>query len=805
MLEKYNRDHEKNYVQYWLDNGTYAFDPKSSKKIYSIDTPPPFTSGELHMGHALSYAFFDFVARYKRMKGFNVYYPQGWDTQGFPTEVKVEKKYGRLPPVEFRKKCVEWTGEFIKIMKDQMNQLGFSPDWSFEYRTMDPEYHKKVQYSLIKMYNSQLVFRGKHPVFWCPRCVSAIAKAETEDSQKNGILNYVIFKGPNNENLEIATTRPELMHACVAVMYHPEDERYKNLKGKEITTALGKKVKVFPDKDVEKEFGTGLLMVCTFGDNQDVVWTHRYKLEIIDAIDDYGKLINSGEFDGLKLEEAKKKIIEKLKSEGKITKQEPLQQNVKVHDRCKRPIELKSSMQWFAKIKEHKDKIKNFAKKIKWVPAFGINYLNDWADNIDWDWCISRHRVFGTPLPFYVCEKCNYNEAAYLGELPFYPENPKKKNCPKCKSNLIPETTVADCWVDSSITPLIISRWEEDKEFFKKTYPSDLRPQGVEIIRTWAFYTIYRSSFLTGIPPFKSILLNGNVLAIDGRKMSKSLGNIISPKQLLEKYPVDALRQWAALSGAMAKDRPFSYEDLNRSKSFVRKLWNASAFIGKSLKKSEKIPKNLRSLDLWILTRLNQTIKEYTAHMENFEFHHALHKMHNFFWNDVCDNYLEYVKYRIYGENKEEKESAQYILYQILINSLKLLAPFMPFTTEAIFQELFKEKENDSIHVQEWPKNLKIKELNDLEMWKMQIFNNIVSEIRSHKASKRMALNAELDNVSLEFKKGEEIPEDSCEDLKQILKIKKIDLKNNASYSSIIWIGENKEEVRIALGKAPSD
>ncbi len=758
--------------KYWEENNTYKFNKSSKKEVYSIDTPPPFTSGELHMGHVLSYSFFDFVARYKRMRGFEVFYPQGWDTQGFPTETKVEKKYGRLPPVEFREKCVEWTREFIARMKTQMIDLGFSPDWSYEYKTMDPEYHRKVQLSLIQMYEKKMVYRGEHPVFWCTKCSSAIAKAETEEIESQGVLNYIIFKGPKGEPLQIATTRPELMHACVAVMYNPEDSRYKHLEGKEIETALGKKVKVIPDKDVEKEFGTGLLMVCTFGDIQDVAWTHRYNFPIIEAIDEHGKLINAGEFNGIRIAEAKKKIIEKLKAEGKILKQEPLKQAVKVHDRCKTPIELKNSLQWFANIKAHKEEIKAMANKVEWIPSFGIHYLIDWADNVDWDWCISRHRIFGTPIPFYVCDKCGYNEPVEEKKLPFYVENAEKKACPKCKAQLVPEKTVCDCWVDSSITPLIIAGWPE--KGFEKLYPISLRPQGVEIVRTWAFYTIYRSGVgLTGIPPWKTILLNGNVLAPDGKKMSKSLGNVISPQQLIEKYPMDAIRQWGALSGAMAKDRPFSYEDLNRSKSFCIKLWNASKFVEGAItdyKHSKRDPK-LRTIDRWILSRLNQTIREFTEAMEKFEFHTALHSMHNFFWNDFCDNYLEYTKYRIY--DSEDKEGAQFALYSVLFNSIKLLAPFMSYSTEEIYRTLFEEKE--SIHLSSWPEPLKIEELAEEENKKMLAFNKLVSEIRQYKATNRLPQNAVIE--SMELTSEEELGEELLLEIKRISKLTNLKIK----------------------------
>ncbi|HNT60798.1 MAG TPA: class I tRNA ligase family protein, partial [Candidatus Bilamarchaeaceae archaeon] len=285
MLQKsFDNSIEQKWQKRWLEENTYAFRPEEGKPLYTLDTPPPFTSGELHMGHVLSYAYFDFVARYKRMNGFSVFYPQGWDTQGFPTEVKVEKKYGRLPPPEFRKKCMEWTEDMIAKMRESMVGMGYSPDWGYQYRTMDPEYHKTVQLSLLQMHKKGMVYRAKHPVYWCTRCRSALAKTDTEDSERSTMLNYFIFDGPDGEPLEIATTRPELMPACAAVMFHPEDERYRHLAGRKIKTALGKEVPAIADKDVLKDFGTGLLMVCTFGDKMDVIWAYRHKLPVIEAI-----------------------------------------------------------------------------------------------------------------------------------------------------------------------------------------------------------------------------------------------------------------------------------------------------------------------------------------------------------------------------------------------------------------------------------------------------------------------------------------------------------------------------------------
>ncbi len=767
LQQRYDRTIEEKWQKHWQENGTYDFDETdNTKPVYSIDTPPPFTSGELHMGHVLSYSYFDFAARFRRMRGYNVYYPQGWDTQGFPTEVKVEKKYGRLPPVQFREKCVEWTKEMIERMKTQMNQMGFSPDWKYEYRTMDPEYHRKVQLSLIQMYNDKLVYRDRYPVYWCPRCVSAVAKAELDDEERDGTLNHIKFTGPGGEDLIIATTRPELLHACEAVLFNPEDERYKNLEDAKVRTPLGKEVPAFSDKEVDREFGSGLVMVCTFGDKMDVVWMHRYKLPLYDAIDQYGKMINSGSLDGLKVADAKKKVMEELESAGKVVKRTQIKQVVKVHDRCKTPVELIPSLQWFADIKTTASHIKSLAHKIRWVPDFGISYLIDWVEGAEWDWVISRQRVFGTPLPFYFCRNCNATAPAEEKDLPFYPEKARQKACPGCEAPMEPETSTCDCWVDSSISPLIISGWPDEKKM-QRFYPVSLRPQGVEIVRTWAFYTIYRSGVaLTKIPPFETILLNGNVLAPDGKKMSKSLGNIISPAELLKDYPTDAIRQWSALSGAMAKDRPFSYEDIKFAKSFLTKVWNAARFVEACGKpKTQNTEPAL--VDRWILGRLNTTAREATADMEAFEYHHAMKKLHDFFWHDFCDNYLEYVKHRVYGEHPT-KDAALKTLNTVLETSMKLLAPLTPHISEEIFSSLYGK---GTIHREPWPE---AGEEYAADVAKVAVLNEVVSQLRQHKSRNKMPQNAELEKVRISL--PEPMEAELVEELRCISKIKEVEI-----------------------------
>ncbi|MEM0475965.1 MAG: class I tRNA ligase family protein, partial [Candidatus Norongarragalinales archaeon] len=542
----------------WERLRVYEFNARSKKPVYSIDSPPPFTSGALHMGHMLSYAYFDFAARFKRMRGFEVFYPQGWDCQGFPTEVKVRAKHPQASREEFLAAAREFTEHNIAKMRSQMRAMGFSPDWRFEYKTMTDDYHRRVQYSLLKMFEDGLIYRAKHPVLWCPKCASAIAKAETEDVQRETRLNYVFFKitapspkakskkaEKNNkefavgEKIAIATTRPEFLHACVAVAVHPEDARYASLVGAELEVPLFKqRVRVLADKDVDPAFGTGIVMICTFGDKQDVVWAYRLNLRVIEALDERGRLINAGDFNGFKAKEAREKILQALRAAELLERDEPLAQSVKIHDRCKSEVELLPSFQWFIKLKNAGEDVIRAAREMKWIPPFTLQYLIDWAQGLEWDWVISRQNVFGTPLPFWFCEKCGEIAPASEQQLPVDPARdraPHGGKCVKCGGALVGEKSVCDCWVDSSITPLAIARWPDDAEFFKKIYPATLRPQGLEIIRTWAFYTIFRCLKLTGKPPFREILINGSVLGTDGKKMSKSAGNFEDPEVLLKK------------------------------------------------------------------------------------------------------------------------------------------------------------------------------------------------------------------------------------------------------------------------------
>ncbi|MCX6772226.1 MAG: class I tRNA ligase family protein, partial [Candidatus Micrarchaeota archaeon] len=485
-------------------------------------------------------------------------------------------------------------------------------------------------------------------------------------------------------------------------------------------------------------------------------WVYKHKLPVIPAMDDGGRLKNTlpdGQFNGMKSTEAKAKLLEKFKSEGKHVKTEKLHQTVKVHDRCKKPIELLLSMQWFAKTADRSDEIIANAKKIRWVPEFGITYLEDWAKFVEWDWVISRQRVFGTPLPFWIDKQNGKAYAAEESELPFDATKTPTKKGPNGEE-LTAETSTCDCWVDSSITPLIISKWGEDEKFFARTYPADLRPQGVEIVRTWAYYTIYRCSWLTGKPPFKEILLNGNVLAPDGKKMSKSLGNIIEPDKLLVDYSADAVRTWSALSGAMAKDRPFSYQDMQFAKSFINKMINAAKLVEKSCSDYDGKSidhKHLRLADKWILSRLQKVKEQVNADWEGFQFHHATKLLHDFFWHEYCDYYLEYTKHRLYQPEvygAESKKAVQYTLRTVLLECTQLLAPVTPHLSEEIWQTFYPGK---SIHISAWP--TVEKKLENAEAEEKALFlNEIATAARQWKAERKMPLNAEIASAEISCK-----------------------------------------------------
>lgn len=776
LPKTYNpKEHEPKWQKLWEEWGIYKFDPENEvKPTYSIDTPPPYPSGEFHMGNALNWCYFDFVARYKRMKGFNVHFPQGWDCHGLPTEVRAETKFKvskkDLPIDKFRELCIQLTLEYINNMKNVMKKIGYSIDWSLEYKTMDPQYYKLTQLSFILLYEKGKLYRGEHPVNWCPRCETAIAEAEVEYVERETTLNYIRFKliDEVEKDVLIATTRPELLPACVAVAVNPNDERYFKIIGKFVEIPLfNRKVKVISDEGVDPKFGTGVVMICTYGDKTDVKWQKRHNLPQIIVITEDGKMNEkAGKYAGLSIQECKKAIIEDLEKEGLIVKKETLRQSVGTCWRCHTPVEILSKPQWFMKTREMTNEVIEWTEKVKWIPPFAKKRMIDWALSLDWDWVISRQRIFATPIPVWYCAKCGEIIVAKKEWLPVDPrfEKPKISSCPKCSSKeFIGETDVMDTWMDSSITCAVHAGWPDNPKTFKKLFPADLQPNGLDIIRTWDYYLMVKHLALFGTAPYKTVLINGMVRGSDGRMMHKSYGNYVEASVVIEKYGADALRQWAAGGGSTGYDIPFRWSDVEYSKRFLTKLWNASRFILMNLEnnnfKIENKTYKLETLDKWLLSKLEKLTEDVTEALENFQFNVAIEAIRNFTWHLFCDHYLEAVKPRLHlAKDKSSREAAQYCLLYTLYRIIQLLAPICPHITESIYQ-LIKPMVNGekSIHLTKWPTSNK--NLISIEDEKIgDIIIKVIALIRKLKAEKKVSLKTQLKKavvyVKEEFKEA---------------------------------------------------
>jgi len=656
-----HKEMEEKWIKQWEDWGIYRFDPNSEKPVFSIDTPPRYASGYLHMGHAKNYIEFEIIARFMRMLGYNVFLPNGYDDNGLPTEKYVEEKLGvKKSDVDretFINKCKEAAEKLEEDMTNTFKRIGFSCDWSTLYRTISDYAIKTAQHSFIDLYKKGEIYRREEPILWCPHHETALAQAEIEDKVRKTKLNYIYFELEDGRKIEIATTRPELLPSCVGIFVHPEDERYNDLVGKKaIVPIFGQKVPIMTDEKVDMNFGSGIVMICTFGDTTDIEWWRKHNLPMKISINKNGTMNDlAGKYEGMKIEEARKAIIEDLKKEDLIIKQEEITQTVGCCWRCGTPVEFIPTEQWFIKTLEHKEKMIELGRKIKWYPEYYRKRYEDWVKNLKWDWCISRQRYYGVPFPVWYCKECGNIVVAKEEDLPVDPRLQKYK-CDKCGSeNLEPEMDVMDTWMTSSLTPQITTKWIEDREFFKKMFPMNLRPQAHDIIRTWAFYTILKSYLHENEIPWKDIMVSGYVYVEKGMAMSSSKGIGKSPLKVVEEKGADVLRYWAT-GASVGEDLIYREKDLVRGQKILIKLWNAARFISLHLdKKPEKA--NLKVEDRWILSELSRVIKEVEKGYKEYNPNKARRTIENFFKNVYCDFYLEMVKHRLYGEDDESKEA----------------------------------------------------------------------------------------------------------------------------------------------------
>ncbi len=729
---------EKKIISFWEKEGIYKTNLEK-KKIFSVDTPPPTVSGAMHIGHAFSYAQQDFIVRFWRMKE-GVFYPFGTDDNGLPTERLVEKlnnvKGKEMSRSEFIKLCLKTlkkiTPSFILAWKN----LGISADYDLFYSTIDKNSQKISQTSFIDLFRAGEIYQKDFPTIWCPECQTAIAQAELEDKESSTLFSTLKFSC-DGEDLLIATTRPELLGACVAVFVNPKDKRYSNLIGKKAKVPLfGFEVPILADESADIEKGTGVLMVCSYGDRFDVDAINRHHLKP-KIILNYDGSLNLKGYEGLNVREARKKILKDLENAGLIKEQKQISHIVNVHDKCGTEIEFLPTQQWFIKILDKKKKLISQGKKIKWYPKFMFKRYENWVNGLEWDWSISRDRHFGIPIPAWYCKECDKVILANKKELPIDPLQVKKK-CPKCGKIAEPEQKVLDTWATSSMTPQIaLSLIGREVKI-----PFSLRPQGHDIIRTWAFYTIVKSYLHEKKIPWKNIMISGNV-SLKGEKMSKSKGNVVNPEDVLEKYGADALRFWAAGS-KLGGDLDYQEKDLMTGKKFVKKLENASRFVFINLKGYSPKKTELLETDRLFLSQINDLIESCTKNFEDYEYSKVKAEVENFFWKKFCDNYLELIKFRVYNGSRQEKESVFYTLYNSLLIILKLIAPIMPFVTEEIYQVYYRRNEKEkSIHISAWPEKLKIcKNKNDKKIFeKIMKFN---SEVWKKKKEAGKSLRAEI-------------------------------------------------------------
>lgn len=708
METKYNHHTSDAQAQKkWAQEQTYALDTHSKKPIFSIDTPPPTVSGTLHIGHVFSYTQTDIIARFKRLSGYNVFYPFGFDDNGLPTEKFVEKKHTvtgfGMRRSEFIDLCTQESHKAEQTFSALWQRMGISADWGKTYSTISPLVRKLSQESFLKLYHKKFIYRKEDPALYCTSCFTTVAQAELDDTQKSTHFCDITFTTQDDQPLTIATTRPELLPACVAVFYHPDDARYQHLKNKTATTPLfNDTVPLLADEQVDPEKGTGLVMCCTFGDKTDIHWYKTHKLPYKAIIGRDGKwLENTGILAGLRAHNAREKVLQELDAAGLLVNKKPITHTVNVHERCKKEIEYIIIKQWFLDILTHKDAFLKAAQTITWHPSFMHARYKDWVENLQWDWCLSRQRFYGIPFPAWHCDSCSAVLVASEKDLPIDPQESTYPGgiCPQCSSTQIsPDTDVMDTWNTSSLTPFICQALYTGQETLEQTpdtpfIPMSMRPQAHDIIRTWAFYTIIKAWMHNSSIPWKEIVISGHVLSTQKDKISKSKGNTpTDPEKLLDAYPADVIRYWTA-SGTLGQDVAFSEGQFKIGLRLQTKLWNAFRFTKEhSAQAPQEQPAELGVLNQWLLHEISHTFTTYHAALEKHEFSHALHALEKFFWNSFCDNYLELIKDQLFKpENYDPQTLAatRWTLHHVGKRILQLFAPYLPHITETLYGMLY--------------------------------------------------------------------------------------------------------------------
>ena len=700
---------EKKLYDKWCERKYFHAEVDRSRKPFTTVMPPPNITGKLHMGHALDNTLQDILIRYKRMEGYNALWIPGTDHAAISTEVKVtnqlkeegidKKKLGREG---FLKRTWQWKEEYAGTIENQLKQLGISCDWDRERFTMDEGCSKAVEEVFINLYKKGYIYKGSRIINWCPKCKTSLSDAEVEHEEQEGHFWHIKYPIVGTDRfLEIATTRPETMLGDTAIAVHPDDERYKDLIGKNVILPLvGREIPIVADYYVDKEFGTGAVKITPAHDPNDFEVGKRHNLEEINIMNDDATINEKGgKYAGMDRYEARKAIVKDLEEQGYLVKVVPHTHAVGTHDRCGTTVEPLIKQQWFVKMDElAKPAIAALEKgELKFVPErFNKIYLH-WLENIK-DWCISRQIWWGHRIPAYYCDEC--------GEVVVSKGMPEK--CPHCGcTHLTQDEDTLDTWFSSALWPFSTLGWPEHTEDYDYFYPTDVLVTGYDIIFFWVIRMVFSGYEHTGKSPFHTVLIHGLVRDSQGRKMSKSLGNGIDPLDIIDKYGADALRLTLVTGNAPGNDMRFYNERVEASRNFANKVWNASRFILMNMKENvieRPDEKLLTPADRWILSKVNTLTKDVTENMDKFELGIAVQKVYDFIWDEFCDWYVELAKYRIYHaeEDPAAADCVLWVLKTVLGQALKLLHPFMPFITEEIYSALVPEEE--SLMMSSWPK-----------------------------------------------------------------------------------------------------
>ena len=753
----WNPELEKKILKQWEDDKIYDFTPQEDN--FTIDTPPPYPSGRpWHIGAAAHYAQIDMIARTARMAGKNVYFPIGIDRNGLPVELYTEKKYKiRMRETDrgkFLNLCREALDDLEAEMILIMKNIGISGDFSNYYRTDSEEYRALTQSTFIELWKKDQVYLANRPNNYDWVSGTTIADAEIIYEDLPTKLVYMKFKIKDaDQEIVIASTRPELVCACKTIIVNPEDGRYTQYIGKKIIVPItNAEVELRTHHSAQQEFGSGAVMVCSYGDQSDVELFRELGLEEIVAIGLDGRMTEAaGEYAGLKPKQARTKIIEDLETNGFIDKIEDIIHRTPLSERSKIPIEIIPMEEYYLKQKESVEKMKKLGQEITFHPAMHKQILMNWLESINIDWPISRRRYYGTEIPIWYCKKCSEPYVPEPGKYyrPWKEDCPINQ-CPKCQSTeFVGEERTFDTWMDSSISPLFVSKFRKDEEFFSKIYPASIRPQAKDIVRTWLYYTLLRCEQLTGKKPWSEAWIMGYGLDEKGMKMSKSKGNAIDPLPVIEKLGADTFRFWSASEINHGYDFRCNEQKIESNKKFLTKLWNVSRFLS-SFPVIES--GTLTASDKWVLSELDNLVKECKKGYEEYNFFIPAIAIREFTWNLFAAHYIEMVKARAYGINfsDEERNGAIFTLHKVLSTILKLLAPITPFITEHLWKILYSK---ESIHKQRQVEPENIEAQSDITKEVTKFNSKVWNEKKSQSLSLKDSIKIEIPKILEPFKK----------------------------------------------------